>query len=88
MYYIYILKSEKDSSYYVGSTKDLNQRVERHNAGRSRYTKNRGPWKLLYSEHYDTRAQAVQREKQIKGWKNKKCIQQLIASVCPEGRPD
>ena len=87
-YYVYVLQNEKDDSFYVGSTQDLNQRVERHNTGRSRYTKNRGSWKLLYTEQYDTRAQAMQREQQIKKWKNKKYIEQLIASKCSEGRPD
>ncbi|MCF8119871.1 MAG: GIY-YIG nuclease family protein [Deltaproteobacteria bacterium] len=45
-YYVYILQSEKDSTYYVGSTQDLESRLERHNQGRSKYTKGKGPWKI------------------------------------------
>jgi putative endonuclease len=88
VYYIYILRSVQDGRYYVGSTQDVAARLARHNSGGSRYTSTRGPWELLYSEHYETRALAVQREKQIKGWKNKKHIDALITSDHAEGRPD
>ena len=39
MYVVYILQSEKDNSFYVGSTQDIDMRLERHNSGGSRYTK-------------------------------------------------
>jgi putative endonuclease len=42
-YLVYILKNEKDGSYYIGSTQDLDARLERHNQGRSKYTKAKGP---------------------------------------------
>lgn len=38
-YFVYILQSVKDHSYYIGSTQDLSSRIERHNQGRSKYTK-------------------------------------------------
>ena len=38
-YYVYILQSEKDGTYYIGSTQDLDERLKRHNEGRSKYTK-------------------------------------------------
>jgi putative endonuclease len=65
-YSVYILKSKKDGSYYVGHTKDLTDRLERHNQGRVRYTKSKGPWKLVYSEEYPARSAAMKREKKIK----------------------
>jgi len=46
-YFVYILESLKDGTYYVGSTNHLSDRVERHNQGRSKYTKNRGPWVVV-----------------------------------------
>ena len=42
-YYAYILCSLKDNTYYVGSTRDLTERLERHNQGRSTYTKAKRP---------------------------------------------
>ena len=78
MYYIYILKSEKDESYYVGFAEDVQKRLQRHNSGGARYTKNRGPWKLVYTEEYSDRGSAMSREKEIKSWKSRKCIEELL----------
>ena len=78
MYYVYILKSLKDGSYYIGSTRDIEARLQRHNQGRSNYTKNRGPWKLVYSEQHPDRSSAMKREREIKNWKSKQCIEELL----------
>ena len=75
---VYILQSEKKGSYYIGSTADLKQRLQRHNRGRSRYTKRGLPWKLVHTEQFDTRAQATQRERQIKKRKSREYIEALV----------
>jgi len=62
MYYVYIIYSLKDKKTYVGYTKDLNVRLEQHNAGRVRATKHRRPLKLLFSENFETLAEAKKRE--------------------------
>jgi putative endonuclease len=49
-YFVYILQSEWDGSYYIGHTNNLEERVSRHNRGRSQYTKAKIPWKLIYRE--------------------------------------
>ena len=74
---MYIIQSHKDESYYVGSTQDLEARLERHNQGRSRYTKTGIPWKIVFTEKFDTRSQAVKRERQIKSRKSKGYIEAL-----------
>jgi putative endonuclease len=65
-YFLYILQSQKDGGYYIGSTRDLSERVERHNQGRSKYTKNKRPWNLVYSEENSNRFEAMKREYAIK----------------------
>lgn len=65
-YYVYIIQSEKDGSYYIGSTQDLSERIERHNQGRSQYTKAKRPWKLVYYEEHPSRSAAMKREMEIK----------------------
>jgi len=85
-FYVYILQSLKDGSYYVGSTNNLEDRVERHNEGRSLYTKGKRPWKLVYSERYEDRPSAVNRENQIKRRKNKGFIEDLVRTSRPRGR--
>lgn len=77
-YYVYILESEKDQSYYIGYTQGLEKRVYDHNHGRGRYSSKKAPWNLVYWEEYDTKREAIIRERQIKKWKSKKLIEKLI----------
>jgi len=80
MYFVYILQSEKDGSFYTGQTADVEDRLRRHNEGRSKYTSSKRPWKLVYLEEFKTRAEAVQREQKIKAKKRKSYIEYLIAA--------
>jgi putative endonuclease len=77
-YFLYILQSETSGRYYVGQTQDLEARIAYHNANYSKSLKNRGPWKIVHSEAYGTRSEAVRRERQIKSWKDRALIEQLI----------
>ncbi|MGD8388549.1 MAG: GIY-YIG nuclease family protein [Desulfobacteraceae bacterium] len=77
-YYCYIFQSEQDGSYYVGSTGNLEERVTRHNQGRSVYTRGKGPWKLVYFEEHPDRAHAMERERSIKKRKSKAYIWELV----------
>ena len=79
MNYLYILKSAKNSRYYVGSTNDLDRRLAEHDRGKTKYTKYAGPFDLVYQEKFDTLKQARQREYQIKKLKSRKYIEDLIA---------
>jgi putative endonuclease len=63
MFYTYILKSIKDRSYYYGSTNNLNNRLLKHNSGKVRYTKGYLPYKIHYYETYETRSEAMKRER-------------------------
>jgi predicted GIY-YIG superfamily endonuclease len=47
MYYVYILKSEKDSSYYKGVTENLKKRVYDHNHGSNKYSSSKAPFKII-----------------------------------------
>lgn len=66
MYYFYVLKSKKDGKLYYGCTNDLKKRLEEHNDGKSTWTKNRGPFKIVYYEAYLSKEDAYQREHNIK----------------------
>jgi predicted GIY-YIG superfamily endonuclease len=70
--YVYILQCS-DGSYYVGSTFNLEKRLEEHLLGAgSAYTRTRLPVKLLYSEEFSDVGKAYLREKQIQGWSRAK----------------
>jgi putative endonuclease len=77
-YFVYILKSLKDETYYIGSTQDLNSRIERHNQGRVSCTKPRCSWKLGYAEEHPDRSSAVKKEYEIKKGKSREFIETLI----------
>ena len=77
-YFVYILRSLKDGTCYIGSTQDLSERVDRHNQGRSAYTKGKSPWELVYYEEHLDRSSAVRRENAIKKRKSKEYIESLV----------
>jgi len=67
MYYIYILKSLKTNKLYIGHTDDLDRRLKEHNTCRGgKYTRQNGPWTLVYSGSYPDRASATRREQYLK----------------------
>lgn len=66
MFYVYIIKSKKDNSTYIGYTNDLKRRVKEHNNGENKYTKNKYPYELIYYEAYKNISDAKYREKNLK----------------------
>ena len=65
-YFVYVLESEIDGRLYKGHTCDIDKRIKEHNSGKTKSTKGYKPWKLVYFEIFDTREEAVLREKYFK----------------------
>ncbi|TDH29239.1 GIY-YIG nuclease family protein [Segetibacter sp. 3557_3] len=78
-FYVYIIQSQKDLSYYKGFTEDPVLRLQRHNSGESAYTRHKMPWKLVYLEILHTKKDALIREKVLKKYSHEQ-IEQLITS--------
>ncbi len=74
--YVYILSSLRNGKLYVGHTKDLERRLVQHNQGQGgKFTRQQGPWELVYSEEQVDRSAAMSREwylKSVKGFEEKK----------------
>ena len=66
MYYVYILKSLKDGNIYTGYSNNLKRRIEQHQLGLVKSTKNRLPIKLIYYEAFLDKKDAQEREKYLK----------------------
>ena len=67
MYFVYLLQSVKDKSWYIGYTPiGALKRLEKHNHGMVQSTKAKIPWRLLYYEAYSDRRDATGREKFLK----------------------
>ena len=81
MYYTYIIQSQKNDRFYIGSCHDIDIRIIRHNAGATPSTKSGRPWKLMYLETYQTNSEALKREREIKSKKSRKYIEFLIDSA-------
>lgn len=66
MFYVYILKSKKDNKFYIGSTNDLQRRLNEHNMGLIFSTKARIPFEIVYYEAYKSERDARKREHNLK----------------------
>lgn len=76
-FFVYILLCN-DGSFYTGYTKNLNHRIQLHLNGKgAKYTKSHKPEKVVFVESFNTRSEAIIREKKIKK-KTHKQKQELI----------
>jgi putative endonuclease len=64
-YYVYVLRNPH-GQLYVGSTDNLDRRIQQHQQGEARWTRHRGPWTLVSSEVFLSRAEAMRRERHLK----------------------
>jgi putative endonuclease len=72
MYYVYLIKCS-DGSIYTGTTDDLKRRFKEHrNKKGGHYTSSHQVKKILYTEQFKTKSEALKREMQIKGWRREK----------------
>ncbi|MCI0788076.1 MAG: GIY-YIG nuclease family protein [Chloroflexi bacterium] len=78
MFYVYLLRSERTGRYYIGSTGDIQNRVEQHNAGLTKSTKAFSPWRLVHQEEFDSLPEARQRESQLKSWKSRSYLESQL----------
>jgi len=74
MFFLYILESLPTGRYYIGSAQNVVKRLAQHNAGKTRSTKYYRPWKIIYTEAFPSQREAIQRERQVKSWKNRDYI--------------
>ena len=75
-----VLFRESKNRYYIGHSSDLEARLIRHNQKSKGFTGNTNDWKVVYTEQYNTKEEAQKRELQIKSWKSRIKIQELIST--------
>jgi len=79
MFYVYVLKSIKNRKLYTGFSCDLRKRFNQHNSNEvSGYTKNKGPFKLIYYEACLNQTDARQREKYLKTGMGKRYLKNRL----------
>ena len=77
MLYVYVLENKK-KRWYTGSTNNLRKRFKQHNAKRSDYTKQGGPWKLVYYETCINEQDARSREIYLKSGMGKRYLKNRL----------
>jgi len=65
-FYVYLLRSRKNNSIYIGCTSNLYKRLQEHREGRNYSTKKLLPVELIYFEAYKSKEDAFRREKHLK----------------------
>jgi len=71
-HYFYVLECS-DGSYYAGYTVNLERRIHNHNTGKgAKYTRGRTPVKLLYSEKFESKSEALKMEIKFKKFSKKR----------------
>ncbi|MDQ0300939.1 putative endonuclease [Salibacterium salarium] len=70
-HYVYILECG-DGTYYTGYTTNVEQRIQMHKSGKgAKYTRGRGPLRLVYKQRFPTKREAMQVEYDMKKMKRK-----------------
>ncbi len=78
MYFTYVLFSSKFDRIYVGQTKDLKIRLAKHNSGKVKSTKPYIPWEIIFDEPFQTRSEAMKRERELKSHQGRNFIRKSI----------
>lgn len=78
MAYVYILESLRDGRYYIGSTKDISQRLKHHQDGYTPSTKRFGGIRLVFQQSYKSLNEARAMEAKLKKFKRKDFITKII----------
>ena|GEM_PF-771737 len=77
-YYVYILRSQIKETYYYGSSDDPDRRLLHNNGESKGFTQRYRPWRIVFRQVFDTRAEAESAEKLLKKWKSKKMTRFVI----------
>lgn len=81
MWIVYVLICE-DKTLYTGYTNNLEKRFDSHKKGiGAQYTKSHKPVKVVYSEDFEQKNDALKREAQIKKWTRKQKIENLKIKI-------
>jgi putative endonuclease len=78
MFIVYCLASLSRKYLYVGLTENLERRFNEHQFGKNRTTKPYCPFKIIYTERFETRIQAREKEKYLKSGTGKEFLKKII----------
>ena len=81
---VYILECA-DNTLYTGISQNVEGRIVEHEKGHgAKYTKNRGPFTLVYAEKKETKGEALKRERAIKSLRRKDKLKLISGTTKPK----
>jgi len=80
LYHVYILESETTGKWYYGFTESIEQRTADHQSNRAGYTRNKGPWRLIFDRPFKEKIEALSFERYLKNCKIKKFIRDTFST--------
>ena len=80
MYFVYVLRNEKNGRFYIGYSGDLEARLRQHNSEKVKATRHLRPKSIAYTEAFETSTEARKRERYLKSLKSHEAIEDLIDS--------
>ena len=78
--YVYIIYSDRIDKFYIGYTKNLEQRILTHQVDEGKWTAGKGPWRLVYFEEFKDDTTARKRELALKNAKNRRYLNWVICN--------
>ncbi len=85
MFQVYVIRASTNGKIYIGQTEDIAKRLDQHNNrnfDKRAYTKLNGKdWKIVYTEEYQTRSEALKRENELKSHRGRDFIKNLLSGV-------
>ncbi len=82
MFKVHIIYSPTKDKFYVGFTgDDIDNRIRKHNTNHKGFTGGIGDWLLKHMEKFDSKTEAMFRERQIQSWKTRALIEKPIIGI-------
>ena len=88
MFFTYVLHSPKFDRIYIGQTNNIRNRTKQHNSGKVKSTKTYISWELVHYEKFETRPEAMKREKELKSHKGRDYIRKNLINGRVRQLPD
>jgi len=85
MWVVYVLRSLKNGTHYVGSTDNLERRLREHNSGKSKYMRHVRPLELVYNEACGERLEARRRERYLKSGQGRGFLKSALGRAVAAG---
>ena len=80
MFYTYVIQSKTDGSFYKGHCQNIEERLKQHNNGLTFSIKNKLPFELVYFEIFETRLEAIKREKYFKSAAGRRFLKDILVA--------